>query len=197
MPGAAAPGAFRDRFRGPALPDAQTDARLATTRPARRPAPQPGCRRSDPRRDRALLHGGAGIALVFIVVSFGWLVWGRYVMNNTPTWVEQSSMLLMAWIAFLGAAVGVWRNTHLGIDFVREAMPRAPRLVLRVIADLYVIVFGGFMAWHGTLLVLGNLDRQIPMLGLAEAWRAAPLVICGGLMILFAGVRLATGRRAE
>ena len=33
--------------------------------------------------------GVAGTGLVVLVAIFGWLVWGRYVMNDTPTWVEQ------------------------------------------------------------------------------------------------------------
>ena len=36
----------------------------------------------------------SGLSLVFLVVSFGWLVYGRYVLNETPTWVEQVALLL-------------------------------------------------------------------------------------------------------
>lgn len=134
----------------------------------------------------------AGIALVFIVVTFGWLVWGRYVMNNTPTWVEQSALLLMSYIAFLGAAVGVRRNAHLSIDFVREAFPDVPREIMRYLADLVVMVFGGFMAWEGYVLVMTNLDRLIPMIDLPEAWRALPMAICGVLFVIFAGNNVLT-----
>ena len=34
-------------------------------------------------------------ALVILVVTFGWLVFGRYVLNVTPTWVEQVALLLV------------------------------------------------------------------------------------------------------
>ena len=37
----------------------------------------------------------ASIALAILVVTFGWLVFGRYVLNITPTWVEQLSLLLI------------------------------------------------------------------------------------------------------
>ena len=37
-----------------------------------------------------------GVAMVVLTVSFGWLVFGRYVLNETPTWVEQSALLLVA-----------------------------------------------------------------------------------------------------
>ncbi len=94
----------------------------------------------------------AGISLVVIIVTFGWLVYGRYILDNTPTWVEQLSLLLIAYITFLGAAVGVRRNTHLSIDFIRESLPPHPRLVLRYVSDLMVLAFGVGMAWQGWIL---------------------------------------------
>jgi len=128
----------------------------------------------------------AGLALVFIVISFGWLVWGRYVLNNTPTWVEQSALLLMSYIAFLGAAVGVRRNSHLNIDFVREAFPAVPREVMRYMADLLVVLFGACMAFEGYNLIMINEGRLIPMIDLSESWRALPMTIAGVLFVAFA-----------
>ena len=132
----------------------------------------------------------AGLALVAIVVTFGWLVWGRYVLNDTPTWVEQSSLLLISYITFLGAAVGVRRNSHLSIDFVREMFPPVPRKVMRYLADILVIVFGALMAWEGYGLVVTNVDRAIPMIGMSESWRAVPLAICGVLLVVFSGYNI-------
>ena len=43
----------------------------------------------------------AGAALVVMTVIFAWLVFGRYVLNDTPTWVEQVSLLLLMVISFL------------------------------------------------------------------------------------------------
>ncbi|MGR2738619.1 TRAP transporter small permease [Billgrantia sp. Q4P2] len=127
----------------------------------------------------------AGVMLVFLIAIFGWLVFGRYVLNNTPTWVEQAALLLVVYITCLGAAAGVRGNSHLSIDFVREGMPEPFRTVFRYVADLFVIAFGAFMAYQGWGLVMANLERAIPMIRLAESWRAAPLVICGVLIVLF------------
>jgi TRAP-type C4-dicarboxylate transport system permease small subunit len=132
----------------------------------------------------------AGIAVVVMIAIFGWLVYGRYILNDTPTWVEQLSLLLINYITFLGAAVGVRRHTHLSIDFIREGFPRVLRAIMRCLSDLTIIVFGAFMAWQGWILVSTNLDREIPMIGLSESWRAAPLLISGVLIMLFASVDL-------
>lgn len=127
----------------------------------------------------------AGLGLVFIVASFGWLVYGRYILNNTPTWIEQLSLLLIIYIVCLGTAAGVHRHTHLSIDFVRDGMPRLPRLALHLLADIMVIAFGAIMAWQGWALTITNANHLLPMLGVTASWRAIPLVICGVLIVVF------------
>lgn len=128
----------------------------------------------------------AGTLLVALIAIFGWLVFGRYVLNNTPTWVEQASLVLVVYITCLGAAAGVRHHIHLNIDFIRESFPGPIRSLMHHLADVFILSFGGFMAFQGWNLVITNLNRAIPMIGLSESWRAAPLVICGVLIMLFA-----------
>jgi TRAP-type C4-dicarboxylate transport system permease small subunit len=133
----------------------------------------------------------SGAMMVLLIAIFGWLVFGRYVLNDTPTWVEQLALLLIVWITFLGAAVGVWRSSHLSIDFIREAMPGGIRHALRLLTDVALAGFGATMAWYGTALTLGMSRRTVQMLGVSEGWRAAPIAICGVLIVLFALASLA------
>jgi len=137
-----------------------------------------------------------GAALVFLTVIGGWLVFGRYVLNATPTWVEQASLLLVMLIAFLGAAVGVHDNTHLSVVMLRTAVPRAIRAVLVVITDVVMAVFGGFMFWYGLQLTIFKWGSLVPLLQLPEGLRSLPLCIGGALIFLFSAghlIRLAMG----
>lgn len=139
----------------------------------------------------------AGTALVVLVIIFGWLVYGRYILNDTPTWVEQLALLLIVWITFLGAAVGVHRNTHLSVDFIRESMPPRIRSFMRVLADLIVLSFGAAMVWQGYALVSAGMGRAVPMLGISEAWRVAAMPVCGALIAIFMIARLASAWRRQ
>ena len=125
----------------------------------------------------------AGVQLVTLIAIFGWLVFGRYVLNDTPTWVEQAALMLVVWITFLGAAAGVWNKAHLSIDFVREMMPPLFRIPLRWIAVFGVLIFAGYLAWSGYELAGKTWKRRVPMLAIAEGWRAVPMVICGVLSV--------------
>ena len=126
-----------------------------------------------------------GISLVVLTVIFGWLVYGRYVLNATPTWVEQLSLLLIVLIAFLGASVGIHRNTHLGVSFFREIAPRSIRRAFELTTHLALIVYGATMAYYSYQLVLFKWGQLIPLIHVPEGLRAIPIMLCGIFTLLF------------
>lgn len=126
-----------------------------------------------------------GTALVTLTVIFGWLVWGRYVLNDTPTWVEQVALLLIMMITFLGAAVGVRERTHLSVTYFRDHAPRAVGRACIVLSHAVMAGFGAVMAWHSHALVLFKWGSQIPLIHLPEGLRAVPIMVCGALICLF------------
>ncbi len=126
-----------------------------------------------------------GVALVVLTVIFGWLVFGRYVLNATPTWVEQLALLLVMLIAFLGAAVGVHENTHLSVNILRSAVPTWVRTCLVVVTDVIMAGFGGLMMWFGAQLTIFKWGSLIPLIQLPEGLRSLPLTVGGALILLF------------
>lgn len=127
----------------------------------------------------------AGIALVVMTVIFGWLVFGRYVLNDTPTWVEQYSLLMVMFIAFFGAAVGVRENTHLSVVAFRAMVPASVRIVFVILSDLFMAIFGLLMLWYGAELTAFKWNTLIPLIQISEGFRSLPLTIAGGLIFLF------------
>lgn len=139
----------------------------------------------------------AGTALVAMTLMFAWLVYGRYVLNDTPTWVEQYSHLLLMVIAFLGAAVGVRQDTHLAVVYFRSIVPSWLRTVFVLITDVLMAGFGGLMFWYGLELTQFKWNTLIPLIQISEGFRSLPLTICGALVFLFSTghlIRLLLGR---
>ena len=126
-----------------------------------------------------------GVSMVTLTVIFGWLVYGRYILNSTPTWVEQVSLLLIMCIGFLGAAVGVHQHTHLGVTFFRDISPTPIRRSFELISYVTMLVFGWLMAINSYELVLFKWGNEIPLIGIPEGVRAIPITICCGLIFLF------------
>lgn len=128
----------------------------------------------------------ASVLIVILIVIFGWLVYGRYVLNATPTWVEQMALLMVVWITFLGAAVGVRRGTHLSVEFIRDAAPLPLRRLAVLFSIVAILFFGAMLAWQGYVMFERTARRVIPLLAISEGWRAVPVVISGALIFVFA-----------
>lgn len=138
----------------------------------------------------------AAVSLVAMTVFYVWLVFGRYVLNDTPTWVEQVSLLLVMVITFLGAAVGVHQHSHLSVGLFRNIVSRSVRNFFVIITDLLMIGFGGMMFWYGIELTKFKWNTLIPLIQVSEGFRSLPLTICGALLFLFSVghlIRLLTG----
>ncbi|WP_411992999.1 TRAP transporter small permease [Agarivorans sp. DSG3-1] len=127
----------------------------------------------------------AGVALVVLTATFGWLVFGRYVLNSTPTWVEQLSLLLVVLIAFLGASVGIHKNTHLGVSFFRDKSPFWLQQIFQLISQFSLAIFGCVMMVNSYQLMQFKWGSNIPLLGIPEGVRAIPIMLCGGLVLLY------------
>src|SRR5512136_2047820 len=50
-------------------------------------------------------------------------VFNRFVLKAPLAWSEDLAMLLFQWVAFLGAAIGVKRMRHFGIELVVKKLP--------------------------------------------------------------------------
>lgn len=137
----------------------------------------------------ALWLAGAGLVLMTLIV--GWQVFTRYVLNWSNAWTEPAALLLMSWFIFLGAAVGIRENYHLGFDVLLYVLPKSSKRVLRSISDVVVIAFASGMIWYGGELVALGWPARMPSLGIPEGVKYLPLVGGGVLIILFALERLA------
>lgn len=127
----------------------------------------------------------SGLCLVVIVATFAWLVYGRYILNSTPTWVEQLALILVVVITFFSSAVGLKEKTHLSVDILPYMLPPKPRAVIYMVINLMLIWFGYMMATKSYELALFNWTTEIPLLDVPLTVRSVPLVVSGILICLF------------
>lgn len=127
----------------------------------------------------------AVVGLVAIIAAVTTQVFGRYVLNDTPTWAEALAMVLVLWVTMLGAAVGVRDAGHIGMESLLVLVPEKIRLKLEIVIHALVAVFGGLMAWNGSVLAESVMSYNIPTLGIPEGLNHVPLAIAGVLIVLF------------
>lgn len=126
-----------------------------------------------------------GIGLVVLTVIFGWLVFGRYVLNSTPTWVEQVALLLVVYIGFLGASIGVHKKTHLGVAVFRELCPGPVRRIFDFLSHIIMAGFALVMTIYGYKLTVFKWTTEIPLIHVSEGLRALPITVSGVFIFLY------------
>lgn len=136
----------------------------------------------------ALWIAGAGMVLMTAMVA--WQVFARYVLNASPSWTEPASVMVMSWFIFLGAAVGVRENFHMGFDVLVHFLPESAAPWMRAISDSAVALFGLGMVVYGLQLTINTWTATMPVLHLPGGFTYMPLVVGGALMVVFAVERL-------
>ena len=136
----------------------------------------------------ALYIAGAGLVAMTAIVAYQ--VYMRYVVNASPPWTEAGSIMIMSWFVFLGAAVGVRENFHMGFDVLIYVLPARAKPVLRHLSDLAVFAFAAGMVFFGGELAARGWNTRIPVVGLPQTFTYLPIVISGVLMCLFSLERI-------
>ena len=142
------------------------------------------------------LIGFGSIGLIAMTAIIGWQVFGRFVLDSSPSWTEQASLILMIWYVMFAAAAGVYEGFHIRIALIEEKLGERARPLLRVVAGVIVqigivlLVYGAQLCWA----VRGNV---VPSLGVSRSVAYIPLPVSGLLMALFALPQLLTGRHPQ
>lgn len=140
-----------------------------------------------------LLVAFGSVGLLAMTAIISWQVFGRFVLNSSPSWTEQASLILMIWYVMFAAAAGVHEGFHIRIALLEEKLGERARPVVRLVAvivaalGVVLLVYGAQLCWE----VRGNV---VPSLGISRAVAYIPLPVSGLLMALFAVPQIISGK---
>lgn len=87
-----------------------------------------------------------GIAMIFCLVL---QVFSRYVLGATFIWTEEAALILFTWLLLLAMSAAIYRDGHVRLLFVVNALPQRPRQLWLSFLSLVVLVFCVVFAWSG------------------------------------------------
>lgn len=131
----------------------------------------------------------SSLGLVVMTAIVGWQVFGRFVLDSSPSWTEQASLLLMIWYVMFAAAAGVYEGFHIRIALIEERLGARAR-PLRKLVSLIVALLGLFLLVYGLQLCWQVRGNVIPSLGMSRALAYVPLPFAGLLMTIYAAAQI-------
>ena len=136
----------------------------------------------------------ACVLLVFIAAINPWAVYTRYILNSASSWPEPAAVLLMIAITFIGTANCYRQRIHMHMTVGTELLPDSMKKACAFISELLMAAMAIFMMVWGTRLVEAtwrNSVDEFPWLSVGITY--LPIVIGGGMMLLYVIERLAIG----
>lgn len=137
----------------------------------------------------------AAAALVGLVLVQGWQVFARYVINDSPSWTEPLTLLLLSTAMSFAAAAGVRTGRHFSFVLLADAVGPGAKRAMAAISELVVGTIGACLAIGAGVLWLDGLAVQMAGAPLPQSSAYLPLSIGGALMVVFALQRLLTALR--
>ncbi len=137
----------------------------------------------DATLERTLEAGIVALLVVMVLVAFVQVVL-RYVFNNPLSWSEEVARWSFVWMTFVGAALGVKRNSHVRIDNLELALPPAGKKLLGLVRSFVMslvsvaLLFSGWALVQDSILVSTALQWSLKLFFLS-------IPVGAGLMLLY------------
>lgn len=127
----------------------------------------------------------SALIVVALTVIVFLQVFNRFVLKTPLAWSEDLAMLLFQWVVFLGAAIGVKRLRHFGIELLVRRLPPRVRRGVELLTPVVMVVVALVMIFQGWTLLSFNRTRIYPTMDLSYTWAFLPIPLSGVLIFVY------------
>ncbi|HTN66549.1 MAG TPA: TRAP transporter small permease [Burkholderiaceae bacterium] len=124
-----------------------------------------------------------------VILVFGNVVL-RYGFNSGIMVSEEVSRLIFVWMIFIGAAVAVREQSHLGIDALVRRLPHIGRIICVVLCDLLILFALGLLFLGSWKQMVINASTSSPVAQISMAYMYLPGVIASVAMAILVLIHL-------
>lgn len=86
----------------------------------------------------------------------------RYLLNSPLSWTDESGMILVVWMVFFGASIGVKERTHVGTEAFLALFPVFIRKIITILIDVLIAFFAAYLMVFGwKISIVGAGQRTV------------------------------------
>ena len=127
----------------------------------------------------------AAVLVVGLAVVVFLQVFNRFILKTPLAWSEDLAMLLFQWVSFLGAAVGVKRMRHFGIELVVKKLSEKARHRIELLTPLIIGIVAVTLITEGMKLIQVNRYRVYASMDVSYVWAFLAIPVSGCLMLIY------------
>ena len=103
----------------------------------------------------AIETAGAFLLTVMTLIII-WQIFARFrIIHIISPWTEEVAMILLVWFGLTGAAIGIRKHLHIGVEFVTTLFPESAQKIMMIFVDMLLAGFSLFLAGQGDRARLG------------------------------------------
>lgn len=117
--------------------------------------------------------------VIFLQVLF------RYVIKYSLPWSEELARYLFVWLSLMGAAAGVKKNAHFGVDMVVKKLKPRSQHILKIVGSWFILCFLGVVLFEGFQLTIRNWTQYSPAMRIPMSFPYAAIPFSSFIMSMY------------
>jgi tripartite ATP-independent transporter DctM subunit len=130
------------------------------------------------------------LLMLLEVADLGLGVFCRYVLRDALVWTDELAVLLLVWMAMLGAVTAYQRREHVRLTVIVNRMSARSASVLEAISAVVVAIFALELLPASRAYLIQELGDLTPPLNIPNAYAIAAVVVALALLLVVAILRL-------
>lgn len=105
-------------------------------------------------------------------------------------WATDISLILFAWIIFLGADVALRHGDFVHVDLIINKFPQSVKKIILILWNLLIVGLLSVLVCFGIPLAIESVDRIFNTLGISYSWATLSVPIGSILMLITISIKV-------
>lgn len=130
------------------------------------------------------------LCFIGMVLIIAYVVFGRFVLNNSPVWGEPIVLMCMVYMSLISASLAIRRDTHIRMTIIDYLAPPRVINILSATAQIMIFGFSIFMIVNGWQFAMLAGKNVITGVGIKSMWLYLSVPLAGVALALMELERL-------
>jgi len=130
------------------------------------------------------------LCFIGMVLITAYVVFGRFVLNNSPVWGEPIVLMCMVYMSLISASLAIRRDTHIRMTIIDFLVPAKVIDILKAAAQVMIFGFSIFMIVNGWQFAMLAGKNVITGVGIKSMWLYLSVPMAGVALALMELERL-------